>query len=581
MENLSELISLYTNLFVITITIVGILLASIVALTQLLEPFLVSKSAQRLIRPTTLIFSAIFLTLSTIATLLPMTLLSIGSHDFIKGVDFRSNDIFTNQLYVVLSVSLLIVSAALVTVFISRASRYLVPTNALAYLRNGHKKGAVVSYFQKSAAARPVQPFRVKTMFDDSEGGLITISQSKDEDDKSAEKQYQLDLRKYEADKEKLAKMENPLFPLETYLTRSIQRGNITIVVNTLKSFEDIIGDLIKDKENEGLEAIIRYYKTVLENAHELAQSVGLQSISLELLNSSSRVADELLESQKYTHLNTLLEYWKPLAGESLGDNPMLFRKTVGIIGEVSSSVIRQKDGQWDDMGTFVDNVSRSLGWLGERLLEKGAPERRTIMHDDYETEFGVLVNAVLGIGWELHSNRADIYPLIYFDCLYVIAKKLAPYAKADEGKDRDNSNTLFSLMYDVFSFGEAAIVAGNLDGAVLSLLRLDEHLEIAEDNDMRELRQHILDEIFRLGALAAGNEMQGLPYFLHSRGGNLAEAAINTLKKRSLGYNLDGEAREILIKASTNTNHEKIREYLFQAGQELGTDFGMNLSPN
>jgi hypothetical protein len=88
MEYSTELINLYTTLFVIAITILGILLAFIIALTQLLEPFLVSKSAQKLARPVTLSLSIISLTILAAVTLAPMTLLSMGSHDFIVSFDF-------------------------------------------------------------------------------------------------------------------------------------------------------------------------------------------------------------------------------------------------------------------------------------------------------------------------------------------------------------------------------------------------------------------------------------------------------------------------------------------------------------
>lgn len=580
MEISAEIISLYTNLFVLTMTIVGILLASLIALTQLLEPFLVSKLAQKLVRPVTFYVSVGLLILTVIATLPAMVMLSIEGHDFFAGIDFRSNALFTDQAYIAVAVAILLLSAVFVTLFIYNVSKLLIPVNALSYLRYSNKTTILRDYFQKSSATRPMRPISIRFIAAmDDKSSTLTIGEDHEESDKAAEKKYNADIKKYESDKDKLAKMENPLFPLEAYLTRSIQRGNLTIVSNTLKTFEEIISDLIADDHFDEIESIIRYYETVLGSAHELAEATGLQSISLELLESSLRVADLLMDSNNHDSLNALLEYWRTIAAETLNSKPTLFKRAVSIIGEVTQNTLRNKDVTWDSVEVYADNVNRYLGWLGEKLLENNRPETKTLMISDSTTQFGALMSAVLEIGWEMHSKRADVYPLIYFDCLYVIAKKLAPYCKDENDYEQEIGDSLFSLMYELFSFGEAAIYEGNLRGAGLALLKLEEHLKIAEQNNLEKHKQYILDDVLRLGAIAESAGIKGVPDFLRGDGDSLADVSIHLLRKHIHGHSLDGEAHEVLIKTSTTGKHEQVMNYLRRVGKALGTDFGMHLS--
>lgn len=578
MEITTELIGLYTNLFVITMTTVGILLASLIALTQLLEPFLVSKTSQKLVHPVTLLLSVIALCLTVVATLPPMVLLAMKPHNFIGWADLGINNWFTNQWYVVAAVILLITSAGLVASFIYQVSRFLVPANALEFLHNLNSVSALKDYFHKSGATRPVRPVRYVTKQEEG-GEFFIIEEADEESDRAAAKKYEAAVKKYETDKVKLAKMENPLFPIEAYLIRTIQKGNLTIVSNTLKTFESVIGDLAADKKYGDLSSLVRYYTSVLENANEISHANGLQSVSTELLESSSRVVDILIKENEVAPLDVLLEFWVAMANVSIALNPTVFKRAVSIIGESGQSILKNTEYEWESISDFADNVSRALGLLGEKLLAEGPPEKKAMMIGDSETRFNTLVNAVLNIGWDMHSKRADVYPLIYFDCLYVIAKKLAPYCKDEEDYDRDIGDSLFSLMYELFSFGEAAITAGNLRGAGLALLKLEEHLKIAEQNNLERHKQYALDEVLRLGALAEVADIKGVPEFWYGDGDNLADISIHLLRKYISGHTLDKEAYEVLIKTSTSGKHDQMMGYLRRAGRALGTDFGMNLS--
>jgi len=574
---MTELLGLHTNLFIITITIIGILVASIIALSQLLEPLLVSKSAQKLVRPAILIIAVVFLILSALLSLPGMVLLSFKSHDYIPWYNISTNTILTNQWYIFGAIVALIVSAILVIIFIYSVSRLLMPAHALEYVQKMVKTNTIIDYFTKDGTTPPYPPVYFPSFFNKEEGE--SDPEKEDLERKESQKKYEAALKKYNTDKLKLSKKDNPLFPLETYLIRAIQRSNLTIVTKTLKTLEEIIIELASNKDFKGLRALIEYYVRLLENAQEIAEASGLRSVSLELLDSSSRIGDVLVEKKCFYELQAMETYWRTRASEALHTSPAIFKRSVGILGEIGRSLLKNDKYKWDDIKDLTDNIMRGLGWLGERLLDSSAPEKRELMLNDNETQYGALINAVSNIGWEMDSHRASEYPLIYFDCIYVIAKKLAPYCIPESEHDGDNDNSIFSLMYGIYTFGEAAIRAGNVNGVSLAMLRLGDHCKIAEETNNEKHMQYTLEAIFRLGAEAAAAGMKGAADFIRRRGQNIDDVAIDLLVKYKGTHDLDYEAHEIFIKTGMGADYKKVKIYLKKASDAFNGDFGMNLT--
>lgn len=574
---MAELLGLYTNLFVITITIIGILVASIIALSQLLEPLLVSRSAQKLIRPVILIIAVVFLVLSALLSLPGMVFLSVKNHNYASWHDFRADITLANQWYILGAIVALIVSVILVIIFTYSVSRLLIPANALDYIKKMVKTNSIIDYFTKDGTTAPFPPIYFSSFFNKDEGE--SDPETEEAQRKESQKKYEAALKKYDTEKLELSKKDNPLFPLETYLIRAIQRSNLTIVTKTMKTLEEMITGLASNKDFKGLRALIEYYVKLLENAQEIADASGLRSVSLELLESSSRIGDMLVEKKFFYELQAMETYWQTRASEALNSSPAIFKRSVSILGEIGRSIVKNEKFKWNDIEDLSNNIMRSLGWLGERLLDSGPPEKRELMLNDNETQYSALINAVSNIGWEMDSHRASEYPLIYFDCLYVIARKLAPYC-ADEGEyDGDNGNSIFSLMYDIYTFGEAAIRNGNVAGASLALLRLQDHCKIADETNNEKHKQYTLEAIFRLGGVATSTGIKGASDFINRHGENLDDVAIALLVKYKGTHNLEHEAHEILVKTATNGNYKEVKVYLNKARKAFGSDLGMNLT--
>lgn len=578
MEHSATLIDLFTTLFVISITVIGIAIAGIIALTQVLQPLLTFKSTQRIIRNGIFKVTSFLLICLTAATLLPMFLLSMEEHDYIQGFNLHINEVFASQWYVLFVILLLITSFVLVILVIYQETQYLVPANALKFLKANSNSEAIKHYFEVKYANPPSPIINFAPMFE-----IIRATGSKNKaveevvDDKKIQDEYAAGLREYEKKKKLARKLENPLLPLESYITQSIRRNDLQTTIDALHVLEETIIQLSNSKDFNKLDRLVEYYRVVIENGVELAGSLGLQSFIHELIESTSRLSNELIVSRQFSAINQVLEFWQAQADESIGVHPTNFKMIVANIRECGETIVRDKKIKWKDCEDLLDNISRTLGWLGERMLSKGEPEKKAIMNLEYQSEFDALMNAVTGIGWGFHSDRPKAYPLIFFDSLYVIARKLAPYVHADPERN-DLSDSLFSLMYELDSFATSAIRAGNVSGASLAILRLKEHIEIAEKNSLEEQKRYVLESIFRVGAYAASYGMVKIADFL--TGKDMTDAVLAIIQKHIGTHNLDHEAREVLIKFDYYKDHKAAMDYLRAAGSVLGTNFGLNLKP-
>src|SRR5690606_11620320 len=128
-----------------------------------------------------------------------------------------------------------------------------------------------------------------------------------------------------------------------------------------------------------------------------------------------------------------------------------------------------------------------------------------------------------------------------------VIADKLAPYCTDDQAT-YDGNDSLFSLMHDIRSFAEAAIMAGNARGVALALRGIHDHLKIAKKNNLDEQVKHCLESILEVGAYAASAHLEDKVDFLMTSDGTVESEAIRLIIENHHGYDLSHAARELII---------------------------------
>jgi len=573
----SELvIGVYASIFGTIVSVFGISVAAVIALTQVLQPVISHAQAWRLLKSRTVILAGLSMILSAGLCIVAIVGLAYP-HDMLP-MDMGLNGVLSSLWFLAVLIFLIFFSVVMTIKIIYQQSSLLIPQNALKHFKDNLDMKQVSKYFIYKGSTRPFPPMNkyLAVFADEDEGKMSDEGRRKEEEEES--KKYREELANYERLQAECEHLENPLIPLESYLTAHIKKGDLFSFVATLKTFESIISGLVADNNCKYLDQVIAYYCKALERMSENAVVNGALSFMFEAVESSHRVALTLIKREPA--LTTSIQaYWENTAQDSMGVYPLVFKRIMEAYRECGELILKVDKSTKRESYPPMEDIFRSLGRLGEKYLESRAPERKTIMQDSRGTEFDSLVDAVLSFGWLYsNSNTETSYPLIYFDTLYVIGRKLIEYYKPSNESDSyasDISNTLFSLMYEHLSYGEAACLAKNNNGARLSVLGLRHFIKIFESSEYGDdLKKHTLDAVLKLGAAAYVNDVKpGKNYSL----GPVQDYVLEVLRDHSDGVDLSKEGFEIYIKSSGD-NMDKTNEYLKIVGPILGTNFNLKL---
>ena len=93
------------------------------------------------------------------------------------------------------------------------------------------------------------------------------------------------------------------------------------------------------------------------------------------------------------------------------------------------------------------------MGWLGEQLLIEETPAKKPLMMDyEYVTNYDSLLECLYSIGSELEEKEKDGYPLIFFDAVQVVIRKIIEVY--DEYEDVNKfDDDIFSLTHIFYSY--------------------------------------------------------------------------------------------------------------------------------
>lgn len=573
----SELVvGVYTSIFGTVVSVFGISVAAVIALTQVLQPAVSHAQAWRLLKSRTVILAGLSMILSAGLCIVAIVGLAYP-HDMLP-MDMGLNGVLSSVWFLATLIFLIFLSVVMTIKIIYQQSSLLIPQNALKHFKDNLDMKQVSKYFIYKGSTRPFPPINkyLAVFADEDEGKMSDEGRRKEEEEES--KRYREELANYERLQAECEHLENPLIPLESYLIAHIKKGDLFSFVATLKTFESIISGLTDDNNCKYLDQVIAYYCKALERMSENAVVNGALSFMFEAVESSHRVALNLIKREPALTASIQV-YWENTAQDSMGRYPLIFKRTMEAYRECGELILKVDKSTRRGSYPPMEDIFRSLGRLGEKYLESRAPERKTIMQDSRGTEFDSLVDTVLSFGWAYSNNNTETsYPLIYFDTLYVIGTKLIDYYKPSNESDSyasDISNTLFSLMYEHLSYGEAACFAKNNNGARLSVLGLKHFIKIFESSKYGDdLKKHTLDAVLKLGAAAYVNDVK--PGKDHSLG-PVQDYILEVLRNHSDGVDLSNEGFEIYIKSSGD-NMDKTNEYLKIVGPILSTNFNLKL---
>src|SRR5690606_8110162 len=215
----------------------------------------------------------------------------------------------------------------------------------------------------------------------------------------------------------------------------------------------------------------------------EIIDQFGLNSLRIKILGKTDQISGMLVVNRHDRALALLASFWKRIADKYMVGHPQVFTTVIKCFRNATESLAKN-----DVQGEAVNGMFRDIGWLGEKLfLKESIIEEEPLMPDDHEQSnlFDDLMNMILGLEDIYTKLHPEWYPLVYFDAVDVVFIRLVEAVQAKKFKLKNENTSIFNLLWIYSSFAEAALLAGNSDGAALAAIRIKESIKKLHDTGL------------------------------------------------------------------------------------------------
>ena len=335
--------------------------------------------------------------------------------------------------------------------------------------------------------------------------------------------------------------------------------------------------------ENSLPKGFTKHLINTLKTLMEIAQKEELESAKKIILEVSLSYAMCLLDLGYYEELETVQAFWRKVADDSAGQSPSIFQEVMDYYRKIGERALESLDEKSIVLHRrrpkdVLDDVFRSVGWLGERMLSKVPLEDSPLMLNyEYSSEYDALLNCLLSFEYIYSERHPASYPLIYFDALYVVLRKLIEIYTKD--RHRKLEENILSIGYAFLSFAERAIAAKNASGAALAVLRVWDAYEELKDAGLDNQALSVIKPLVRVGILAFDYQdrlesVDFMPKTIHEW---ISE------KLAGSGEQLEGAVMDAYIHGATETRvrHDSAWAFITNLGKRMGTNFGLMFDPS
>jgi len=562
-----SLLSLETGLLAIATAIFFIFFQLVYASFSLAEFYLILRQKQ----------FKIFFTLQFVVivmTLLSATSLSI-SHNFIF-YDLRSNVVFSNPYWISVLLAILASSMFLFIYLVILLFNLINPSNMAELIYSNIKTEDIRKFILNKYGMYEPSSFFLPRIFinDQKEQNEEEIKLKREEAETSFE-QLKSDIKSY---------MDSPLNPMLELGQKYLINSNLTAFASLLEYYCHISEDFVTSfnqvenalQWNPYIKLIDNYIEHLLlqfDSFKEIIRKQGIYSSEITVVEILKRISLGLIEYNQNDSVSLIIRYLKQIAKDFTTISPEVVKSVINTISDVGESVLQDNAAKSDNR--LTDEIFRALGSIGENIVLLSQVKKETYMwDDDYETEFDVVMNRLLGFNGIYKENASTAYPLIYFDALDVVILQLLNRYQ----EDKKINDTIFSLFYEYFSFGEQAIYGKNKAGVDLALTRLVQIHEKFIECNYEEFAKSTIREIVRFGALIAihKDELIGKGFIYE----DLLDYVVEKIYQNQYVFHevISNELHECSIKLafdSGKNNHDVVWDYIVRLGMRLKTNFG------
>lgn len=590
-------LNFYNLLFSTEIAVFGIISAVILVFVQLIYSNYSYRQIWHVIKNKYLVGFFVLSIIDLLMTAAGIYLLVVSSSSAFRIFQFSPESVITHPIYALVCLVLIFVSISFFIILIVKNITYLQPHRAIFLVAKGIQYEAIRNFVWKKY--EPKSPFNlhfssVGYLFDD-----VDDKESKEDRDvrlraelEAGNKELDAIEEEIKAIKQKVANAEDPLLPIRDMMILFIKRSDLSSLNESSSLLSSKSIDFITKiprSEPDGWipddSLPMGFTKHLVETLHalmEIAEKEGIESAKQEILKVSLSYATSLFSLGYYQEVQEVESFWQRVADTSIGKSSTIFKNILEyywMLGvEVFDSLEENQDiEKQGGRENVLDSIFRNVGWLGERMLVKLPLEDSTLMSNyEYSTEYDALLNCLLGFSDKFNRNHPNLYPLIYFDALYVVLRKLVQIYKKQEVRKLDEN--IFDIAYAFSSFAEKAIKVKNASGAGLSVIRIWEVYEELKGARLGKQAHDAIELLVGVGMLAAAyqNNLERVDFL----GKQIHEWIIDKLV--SSGESVENEVMDRYIHSAIEIKdgHDAAWEFITHLGKRMGTNFGFAFDP-
>jgi hypothetical protein len=305
----------------------------------------------------------------------------------------------------------------------------------------------------------------------------------------------------------------------------------------------------------------------------EIATNSGIQTAQLEVVYLVKEVTARLQDLAAEDERRQLYDWFKHGADHGINHSPLVFKVSVRSLRDAA-------DFEFERSKEALDQICRILGWLGERLWAKKALSPGALMPGDETTEHDELLEALEHIGSNFNDIGQGKYPLIYFDAVDVILRKLVEQG-ASLGYELVRS-PLQSFIYSINSFVDRAIRADNPDGVILGLITLNRFRDLFISRNALEFAKEVTEAFLENGLLIARSKLTTSNGYTaqHIANRGLNHYTIETLTKFNDRETIESKMMDTYVRYTGKGDYEAGKLWIKQLGSALHTNFGLRFNP-
>jgi len=494
-----SLIEFYGSLFNLEITFFGIFIAAMFVFYELVYSKYPLSKFRFLLRNPDLILFTFFILSSMIFSSLAYFCL-VYNTDIIPSYNFGLKSIIIGHSYGLFCIFLFVVSILFFITFTINNIGQINPRKIVTMTANNIDNNSIKLYlYKKYGLSSPEESLKRRAIV------FLDSSHIEESDDQQLKKDQEL-YNKYQI---KMKNMEDPFLNINDVAAKSIINYEIGTFNEITTSYYNITEQYINSiQHNEdtwnpdkGIE--LKYNDLIIENSEFMLDISKYDKIKIKIIEMNYNIIDIYYKKKLYKPIFNIINFWKKVGYKSILENDDVFKHIIKKLQILAIDGLKKDNEGFSDI---LDQIYRNVGWLGEQLLIEETPVKKPLMVDyEYVTNYDSLLECIYLIGMELEEKEKGGYPLIFFDAIHVVIRKIIELY--EEYKDVNNfDEDIFSLSYIFYSYAQSALKEKNSKGFSLAVLRINQVLRYLSENNIDTPINGLVELLVDLAMASSGN---------------------------------------------------------------------------